>query len=380
LLALAGVLVVAGAAKLRAPAPAARALQELRLAGGERAVRLIALFELALGGMCLARPTAALCAVLAGAYGAFALFTARLIGVSRAGAGCGCFGRQGVRAHRGHVVLNVIAGALALAASFAPPAGLASLLSENVGKGALVAAGAGALAWALVLAYTALPDLASAGALDGAPARPPRESPAQRLVEASGSLLDRKVSRRGGISRAALAGTAFAVAPLHYLLRPDPAWAVISPGRCSGGLCTDGYTAFCCEINHGKNVCPTNTYVAGWWKCTNYRGRHLCSGENVRYYVDCNRMPGRGFHGGCQCANGSCNNRRVDCNHFRYGQCNTQIGGITEVVCRLVVCQHPASLAGFNCNHTYKVDDSTCGHEAGCLEPLVEQPVGGGGA
>ena len=54
--------------------------------------------------------------------------------------------------------------------------------------------------------------------------------------------------------------------------------------------------------------------------------------------------PGTRFPGGCQCANGDCHRRRVDCNHFRYGQCNTQVGGTTEVVCRLVICQNPATV------------------------------------
>jgi hypothetical protein len=154
---------------------------------------------------------------------------------------------------------------------------------------------------------------------------------------------------------------------------------VISPADCAGGLCTDGYTAFCCEIEHGYNTCPPGTYVAGWWKCTSYGGRGLCHNEGVRYYLDCNRMPGATFPGGCQCANGTCSQRAVDCNHFRYGQCNTQISGTTEVVCRLVSCQHPASYAGFNCNRTLMIDDNTCTHEARCLDGLATPLPGGGG-
>ncbi len=127
-------------------------------------------------------------------------------------------------------------------------------------------------------------------------------------------------------------------------------------------------------------MCPANTYVAGWWKCTSYQGGGLCHQEGVRYYVDCNRTPGRSFHGGCRCANDDCNNRRIDCNHFRYGQCNTQIQGTTEVVCRLMICQSPATVPGLSCNGTLMVDDNTCAHEAGCLEGLAVQLPGGGGA
>jgi hypothetical protein len=201
----------------------------------------------------------------------------------------------------------------------------------------------------------------------------------ERFATAVGSLLERRSTRRSALHKAALAGSALAVAPVRYLVRPGTAWAVIGPGDCGSGLCTDGYTAFCCEIEHGSNACPNNTYVAGWWKCTSYQGAGLCHGEGVRYYVDCNRVPGQGFPGGCQCANGDCNKRRVDCNHFRYGQCNTQIQGTTEVVCRLVICQNPATVDGMNCNGTEMVDDNTCNHEAGCLEGLVVQVPGGGG-
>jgi hypothetical protein len=203
---------------------------------------------------------------------------------------------------------------------------------------------------------------------------------AERVSNAAARLLERRTSRRTVLSKAALAGSAFAVAPIRYLIRPGTAWAVIGPGNCSSGLCLDGYTAFCCEIEHGQNTCPNGTYVAGWWKCTAYNGGGLCDKEGVRYYIDCNRKPGHTFPGGCQCARGDCSKRRVDCNHFRYGQCNTQIHGTTEVVCRLVVCKSPAEYAQFNCNDTLMVDDNTCSHEAGCLHDVAIQLPGGGGA
>ncbi len=204
---------------------------------------------------------------------------------------------------------------------------------------------------------------------------------AERIAGGLGDLLARRTSRRSALSQAAIAGSAFAVAPVRYLVRPGTAWAVIGPGDCPYGLCgADGYTAFCCEIEGGNNVCPNNTYVAGWWKCTQYTGNGLCHEEGVRYYIDCNRIPGHVFPGGCQCANGDCNRRRIDCNQFRYGQCNTQVVGTTEVACRLVICQNPATVEGMNCNATEMVDDNTCGHEMDCLRGLAIQQPGGGGA
>ena len=200
----------------------------------------------------------------------------------------------------------------------------------------------------------------------------------RRLADAAGSLLERRTSRRGFLARAALAGSAMVVAPLRYLWRPVSAWAVIGPGSCGSGLCTDGYTAFCCEINQGKNVCPPGTFIAGWWMCTRYSGHGLCAAEGVRYYLDCNRLPSSSAD--CRCANGTCSERRTDCNVFRYGQCNTQIGGVTAIACRVVVCQNPSTVGGFNCNSSVAVDDNTCSHEWPCLTAgLVQQLPGAGG-
>jgi hypothetical protein len=205
-------------------------------------------------------------------------------------------------------------------------------------------------------------------------------SPVERIATSLGALLERRLSRRNALSRVAVAGSAFAVAPISYLVRPGDAWAVVRPRDCRGGNCTDGYTAFCCEIEHGRNICPAGTFIAGWWKCTDYRGGGLCHEQGLRFYLDCNRTPGRPFPGGCQCAQGDCGRRRVDCNHFRYGQCNAQVRGTTEVVCRLVICQNPSTIDGLNCNGTEMVDNRTCGHEAGCLEGLAVPLAGGQGA
>jgi hypothetical protein len=203
-----------------------------------------------------------------------------------------------------------------------------------------------------------------------------KTSLSQRLA----MFVGRRLTRRRALSRLGVAGAAFAVAPIRYLVRPGTAWAVIGPADCSSGLCTDGYTAFCCEIQQGNNRCPHGSYIAGWWKCTSYQGQGLCHPQGVRYYIDCNRLPGHVFPGGCQCALGDCGRRRVDCNHFRYGQCNTQIAGTTEVVCRLIICQNPAFVPGWSCNSTLMIDDRTCVHEAGCLDGLAQQLPKTGGA
>ena len=189
-----------------------------------------------------------------------------------------------------------------------------------------------------------------------------------RVVERLSMLLEERTSREGFLVRTATVGSALVVAPLRFLLRPQTALAaIVRPSHCADGRCTDGWTEFCCTINGGANMCPTYSFVGGWWKCTDYRGKQLCADTGVRYYIDCNRLPGQVVPGGCRCADGDCGRFRVGCNVFRYGQCNMHIGELTEIVCRVIVCEHPASIVSFNCNSTYKQDNRTCGHEAPCL-------------
>jgi Methylamine utilisation protein MauE len=344
------VLCLAAAAKLRSPGPARAALETLHLPASPAAATLLASAELAAGAWWLIAHSFAAALTVAAAYLAFALAASAL---ARRRAACGCFG-DGERPTTGrHAALSGALAAVCALAAAAPPAPLD-------GPRAVAAV---LLAACLVTAYTVRP-----GPL------------ADRAVGSLGALLERRTDRRGLLARATLAGTALAVAPIRYLVRPGDAWARIVPGDCGGGLCSDGYSAFCCQIQHGNNRCPPNTYPAGWWMCTSYKGSGLCAAEGVRFYIDCNRTPGTVFPGGCQCANGSCDERRVDCNHFRYGQCNTQVSGTTEVVCRLIVCQNPATIEGMNCNQTLAIDNRVCYHEAECLAGLAVQLPGGGGA
>jgi hypothetical protein len=190
--------------------------------------------------------------------------------------------------------------------------------------------------------------------------------PAAKLVDRASSILERRTSRRSFLSKVALTASAIAVAPVKFLARPVNAMAVITCSDCSpGDLCCDGWTVFCCTL-HGQNSCPSYTYMGGWWKCTDYSGNGLCSTEGVRYYIDCNRTPTASCPNGCHCGNDKCSHRATCCNIFRYGQCNTEITGVTEVVCRMVTCAEPSTLF-VDCNHTYFQDNATCTHDADCL-------------
>jgi len=348
---LAFVLTLAAVAKLRRPladGPVVRSLVNVP----SPLVRASSFGELSISVLAVVLPARAGASLLVVLFAWFAVVHVRSRG---RGADCGCFGKDpsSGRSHAQRAVLTAGSALLAAVLAAANPPSPVSSLTRHPGPTLLVTAGAalGALAWRA--AFTGHIQRSAANLGD-------------RLVTSSAELLERRVSRRT-LLRIALSGSALAVAPLRYLLYPVSALAAIDPGGCRSGLCTDGYTAFCCEVNNGVNMCPPGTFAGGWWMCTSYRGSKLCAEQGVRYYVDCNRLPGQAWPGGCTCANGSCANRRQGCNVFRYGQCNTQIGEVTEVVCRMVLCENPGSIPELNCSSSVAVDDAVCGHEAPCL-------------
>jgi hypothetical protein len=347
---LAGVLAAAGVSKLLRPAPAARALRALGLPMRPRALGGV---ELTIAALAIVLGPRVAGPAVAALFVAFAVAAVRL---ARAGAACGCFGVADER-----------------------PPGRALVVLDGVAAGA--AAGGAVAGGAAPLQHGALAlgaALAGAAIVFASRARGRAPDPQRSIVNASAAFLERRMSRRSALVRLAVAGSALSVAPLRYLLYPEPAMAVVVPGSCGGGLCSDGYTAFCCEINNGLNQCPSGTFAGGWWMCTDYRGRRLCAEQGVRYYVDCNRIPGTSFPGGCHCANGTCSQRRVNCNVFRYGQCNTHVRGTTEVVCRMITCTNPGLIPSLNCSRHVAVDNATCGHEAPCLSNAVQLAGAGG--
>jgi hypothetical protein len=366
---LAAVLGVAGASKLRNPEPSRRALAALGAPARAGLARAMGAAEMMLAALALTVPAELSGVALAALFAGFAVF-AHLLGRAADGVGCGCFGEEDGRPPgRMHVAVNALAALAAVAVAVRAPRSLAQLAGGDPRAALAVLAGAflAAALWRGALTRRA------------APVRDADLALSERLVGASAGFLEQRFSRRSALVRIAVAGSALCVAPLRYLLYPEPALAVIVPGDCAEGDCTDGYTAFCCEIDRGLNRCPPGTFPGGWWMCTDYQGRQLCSGQGVRYYVDCNALPGHPFPGGCVCANGTCFERRVNCNIFRYGQCNTQIPGVTAVVCRMVVCQNPGAIPALNCSSSVSVDDAVCAHEAPCLEPPAVQLAGAGG-
>ncbi len=194
----------------------------------------------------------------------------------------------------------------------------------------------------------------------------------QWLVEKGSAQLEGRTSRRGFLVRSALAGSALAVGPWRYLLEPGTAYAAICSNHgtaCDcGSACYDGYTEFCCVVNNGANSCPPGTFEGGWWRAD---GSAYCGG-GARYFVDCNANPDA--NPPCTCANGDCNHRASSCNYFRYGQCNTEIGGpATAIVCRIVTCTPPYEFIPA-CGTTLRYDNATANHTANCPAPPPPPP------
>jgi hypothetical protein len=188
------------------------------------------------------------------------------------------------------------------------------------------------------------------------------ETLTERLVN---RLARRTPTRRGFLAAATVGGAALAVNPIGYITKPQSAYAsVCGPGN----ECNEGWSVMCCSINNGSNTCPPGTYAGGWWKAD----RSSYCGGAARYYIDCNAKPGTHFR--CHCNTGSCDRRRVACNVFRYGQCNTQISGVTAVVCRQISCRPPWELYPKACGRSSATDNNTAEHTAPCLTKANTYP------
>lgn len=207
----------------------------------------------------------------------------------------------------------------------------------------------------------------------------------RRLAERASSLLGGRTTRRDFLTKTAVVGSAIAVAPRTFVLRPVTAYEAVCgcAGRaCAcGSLCCDGYTEFCCTLT-GENTCPPGSFAGGWWKAS---GSVYCSGD--RYYIDCvgnctHCTSGcGGGHAfcvdtcgdlGCGCALGNCSYRKAGCTQFRYGQCHQEIACSTRILCRVVSCD-PAVLVFSACSGPTAVDDATANHNQPCLQASPTQ-------
>lgn len=177
---------------------------------------------------------------------------------------------------------------------------------------------------------------------------------AERVVARTAGFLSGGTSRRSFLAKTAVVGSALAVNPFDYVLKPGTAYGAVC------GTCGDGWTAFCCTINSGRNSCPPATFVAGWWKAD---GSAYCGG-GPRYIIDCNATCPTQCS--CRCAGAACDGRRTCCNQFRYGQCNQQISCYGPVACRVAICTTPWTYDPACSTYTL-TDNKTRDHGAACL-------------
>jgi hypothetical protein len=192
----------------------------------------------------------------------------------------------------------------------------------------------------------------------------------QRAVDAVTGWLAQRTSRRGFLVRAGMVGTALAVDPTGYVLRPGTAYAAVCG---PGSSASSGWTVFCATVNDGVNACPPGSIAAGWWKAD---GASLCGGR-ARYIIDCNATCSRcttpGARAGicssscwsCSCRSGlpgTCDQRKVCCNAFRYGQCNQDVRQVGGVHCRVVSCTPPWRFE--ECSTAPATDNRTVDHNS----------------
>jgi hypothetical protein len=153
----AGLMLVAGVAKLRSPASALEALDALGLPASTALARGVGVIEACLGAVCLIAPGHIGLAALAGAYLvlAVAVSAGRLHGERQAP--CGCFGEASTPAQLGHLALNLTCATLAAAAALEPPQSLARILGEGLPALALLA-GIGCSVYLTLALLTLLPE------------------------------------------------------------------------------------------------------------------------------------------------------------------------------------------------------------------------------
>ena len=207
---------------------------------------------------------------------------------------------------------------------------------------------------------------------------------ADRIVRGLTKRLDRGPTRRRFLINTAVVGSALAVNPLKFLLRPGTAYAALC-GPDAG--CGSGWTAMCCSVGGGSNTCPPGSIPAGWWKADN---SSFCNGA-ARYYIDCNATCGPCACGpsglcdpscvacACHCNTGSCDERHTCCTEFRYGQCNQDVACLGPIVCRVVTCV-PPWMFDAKCTTTSATSNATALHDAPCLHYEHASVFGFGGA
>jgi len=157
-LVLTALLALAGAFKLRRPAPTAGALRAMSLPSGLLAVRALGAFELVVGTASMLSANRALLALSAACYLAFAAFVAAALVSGAPVQSCGCFGQPDTPPSRIHLAFDAVAAAVLIAATAGEVPPPASVLADQPWAGVPFVV---LTATALLLSYLVLTALAA---------------------------------------------------------------------------------------------------------------------------------------------------------------------------------------------------------------------------
>jgi hypothetical protein len=155
-LAVAGVVVIAGAAKAARPADTGRALRQLGWPGSPVLVRCLGGFEVVLGLVAAIGGNRIAAGLLSLSYLGFAAFVATALRRGGAVSSCGCFGRPDTPPTVSHLLVVLAGAGVSAAVAVRPGAGLTAVTGV---RGALVVLLAGIVTWLAVLSMTLLPRL-----------------------------------------------------------------------------------------------------------------------------------------------------------------------------------------------------------------------------
>lgn len=157
----AALLVLSGAAKLRRPDGAVRALRAVRWPANAHLVRLLAVVEIVVGaaGIVVGGRVAAVLVALS--YVGFTGFVALAMARGESVRSCGCFGAAGTPPTVYHLAMTTAAAAVAAVAAVAPVPAFTEALAASPLLGLPLVVLTGCCAWFAHAALTLLPALSS---------------------------------------------------------------------------------------------------------------------------------------------------------------------------------------------------------------------------
>lgn len=153
------VLFAAGVAKVARPTPTVTAIRNVGVDVSPHVVSAMAVVEMGVGVAVLLWGAWPSLVALGLAYAGFAAFTA--LAVTRHGGevSCGCFGARSTPVHPVHVIANAAVFVVAMVAAAEPPGSIDTIVRNHSGLGGALVVSTVAVALALYLSLTVVPEL-----------------------------------------------------------------------------------------------------------------------------------------------------------------------------------------------------------------------------